>query len=54
MKAQLNGQTLGYVERQLAQLMAPDIDCGLRLKGTIIDIVKARVPRIEIRISKKM
>jgi superfamily II DNA/RNA helicase len=53
-KAQLSGQTLGYIDRQLAQLMAPDIDCGLRLKGTIIDIVKARIPRIKIRISKKM
>jgi len=49
-KVKLNGQTLGYIERQLAQLMAPDIDCGLRIKGIISSITKARVPRIRIRI----
>ena len=49
-KVQLNGQTVGYLERQLAQLVAPDMDCGLLLKGKIIKIEKARIPQIKIRI----
>lgn len=49
-KVQLNGQTVGYLERQLAQLVAPDIDCGLALKGEIVEIEKARIPQLKIRI----
>ena len=49
-KVQLNGRTLGYLHRQLAQLVAPDMDCGLSLKGTIVEIKRTEIPRIKIRI----
>lgn len=49
-KVNLYGETLGYVERDLAQLIAPDIDCGLTLAGKIIRIERRRVPKITIRI----
>jgi replicative superfamily II helicase len=51
-RAELNGQVIGYLERQLAQLAAVDIDCGLNIKGIVTNIVKGRVPRIKIRIEK--
>jgi len=46
----LNGQTLGFLERDLAQLVAPDMDCGLSIGGTIVYIDRAKVPQIKIRI----
>jgi hypothetical protein len=49
-KVVLNGQTLGYLERQLAQLMAPDVDSGLSLSGVIIAVERQEVPQIEVRI----
>lgn len=50
-QVQLNGQMIGYIERQLAQLVAPEIDCGLQLVGKISRIVSADVPRIWITLS---
>jgi len=50
-KVELNGQTLGYLERQLAQLVATDMDCGLSIKGTIIEIERTtQIPQIKIRL----
>jgi len=31
-------EIIGYLDRKLAQVMAPDIDCGLKVKATISDI----------------
>lgn len=50
-KVQLFGKDLGYLERYLAQLLAPDIDCGLKLKGKITTINRLRVPKIRIQIT---
>lgn len=50
-KVQLRGQTLGYLDRQLAQLIAPDIDCGLCLRGEIVKVEMTRVPQIKIRMT---
>lgn len=52
-RVQYDGQTIGYLERQLAQLAAVDIDCGLKLGGEIIGVIKGKVPRIRIRLSEK-
>jgi hypothetical protein len=52
-KVQLNGQTLSFLERDIAQLVAPDVDCGLALDGRIIQIERARVPRVEIQLTAK-
>jgi hypothetical protein len=49
-KVLFKGQDLGYLERQPAQLAAPDIDCGVLLRGNIIEIEKGRIPQIKIRI----
>jgi superfamily II DNA/RNA helicase len=52
-KVQLKGRDLGYLEKQLAQLAAPDMDCGVLLKSTIIDIEKGNVPQIRILIERE-
>jgi len=49
-KVQLHGQTLGYLERDLAQIVAPDMDCGVSLRGTIVNIERSRTPQIMIRV----
>ena len=36
-KVFLQDQELGFIPRELAQLLAPDMDCGLSLKGTITE-----------------
>lgn len=46
----LNGKSIGYIQRDLAQLIAPDMDCGIFLKGTIVSICRTNVPNITIRI----
>lgn len=50
-RVQLKGQTLGYLDRQLAQLIAVDMDCGLFLRGEIVEVEMARVPQIKIKIT---
>jgi len=49
---QVRGQELGYISRHLAQLAAPDIDCGLELKGKIAKIEKSdgQVPQVMIKL----
>jgi hypothetical protein len=49
----LDGQTLGYVERKLAQLAALDMDCGLELEAKVVTIERNHVPRVLIRIDRK-
>ena len=50
-KVLFDAQTVGYLDRQLAQLAAVDMDCGLILKAIIIHVTKGRIPRLQIRIS---
>ena len=52
-KVQYYGQTIGYIEKQLAQLAGVDMDCGLILNGTIINVIKGNIPKIRIRIYEK-
>jgi superfamily II DNA/RNA helicase len=49
-RVELNGQSVGYVERQFAQLAAPDMDCGLALVGEIVRVERGRIPQVLIRI----
>jgi helicase len=49
----LDGQSLGYIPRQIAQLMAPDIDCGLELEARVAEVRHGEVPRVWVEISKK-
>lgn len=50
-KILLDGKDLGYVKRDLAQVLAPDIDCGLKLSGKIVIIKRGDIPQIRIRIA---
>lgn len=44
-----NGGELGYVERNLAQFLAPNIDCGLLLKGVITKKEsRSRIPSLQL------
>jgi len=53
-QVELNGQILGFLERQLAQLLAADIDCGLSIQGTIIEVERTtQTPQVKILLTKK-
>ena len=47
----LNGRQMGYLERPLAQLAAPDIDSGLPLMATILKVEDGNVPDVLLEIS---
>lgn len=49
----LGKQELGYVPREIAQVLAPEIDTGAILDGTIIQIERGRLPKIFIRIFER-
>ena len=48
-KILLKNKDLGFVERDLAQLIAPEIDVGIKLKGKIIEIQNGEYPKIKIQ-----
>ena len=54
-KIMISDEVIGYIEKNLAQLLAPDIDCGLALKGSIIKIEKKErtTSKVKIRIELK-
>lgn len=47
----LNGQQLGYLERSLAQRLAPDMDVGIQISGKIKEIEKGNIPQIRLSIN---
>lgn len=48
----LGRRQLGYVPRDLAQLLAPDIDTGARFRGEITANDQERVPQVTVRLSR--
>jgi replicative superfamily II helicase len=50
---ELNSRTLGYLPRQLAQLVAPEMDAGLNLEAVVVsvDLKPGRTPRITLRLT---
>jgi hypothetical protein len=44
----LKGQEIGYIERNLAQRIAPDLDVGMKITGKIIDIEQREIPNIKL------
>jgi hypothetical protein len=46
------GEVLGYLDRHLAQLAAPDIDCGAKLTGDIVRIEKSGIPKVLIELKQ--
>lgn len=49
-RVQLGSAVMGYLPRELAQLLAADMDAGLRLAGRIAAVEKGPVPRIRLRV----
>ena len=49
----LDGQSIGFLERQLAQLAAPDVDCGIQLVARVVEVTRGRIPEIKIEVSVK-
>ena len=47
------GQTgqIGFLERTLAQRIAPDIDAGTAVKAKVVDIIRKDVPVVTVRLS---
>lgn len=47
----INGQ-LGYVPSMVAQVLAPEMDIGTKLNGTITNVIGGNPPRISIEITQ--
>lgn len=50
---ELNGKTLGYLPRDLAQLVAPEMDTGLGFEAVVVSVTPGpgRAPRIRLRLT---
>lgn len=49
----LHGEDLGYIDRNLAQALAPYIDTGIDLSGSISYVEKGKTNQIKIKIERK-
>ncbi|MHB8603272.1 MAG: DEAD/DEAH box helicase [Nitrosotalea sp.] len=49
----LHGKELGFLNRNLAQFLAPYIDCGLNLGAEIVEVISKTTPQIKIKINEK-
>ncbi len=49
----LLGNELGYLARETAQVLAPEMDAGIQLQATIIALRKSFVPEITVHIVQK-
>jgi helicase len=43
---------LGYVPSEIAQVLATEMDVGIRLHATVLEVKQSRPPRVSIRIEK--
>lgn len=50
---ELYRQPLGYLPRQVAQLLAPEMDTGVEFETVIVSVTRGRTPRIRVRIALK-
>ncbi len=48
----LTGRELGYIPRNVAQVLAPEIDAGADLDASVIRIMEGQTPSISIRVEK--
>ena len=44
----LGGRRIGYIPRELAQVLAPEMDTGTRLVATVTKVIDGRIPSIYI------
>lgn len=49
----LHGETLGFLPADIAQVVAPEIDVGLELRGIITAVERGRVPAVRIQLSTR-
>lgn len=47
-QVRLNGISIGYIERPLAQVLAPDMDTGIRVRAVAVSVETTDVPRIAL------
>ena len=48
----LLGQQMGYVPRDVAQVLAPEIDTGAVIRGVVVSTERRPVPRVLVRIDQ--
>ncbi len=46
------GEEIGFLPRDAAQLLAPDLDAGVQLRATAAGVATRAIPRIEVRIAR--
>jgi hypothetical protein len=47
----LDDKDIGYIDRDLAQVLAPEIDAGLTILGSISDVQLAEIPQIKVNLT---
>lgn len=52
-KVELERQALGYLPRQTAQLLAPEMDAGVEFDTVITSVARHPIPKIQVRIALK-
>jgi hypothetical protein len=52
-KILLRDRELGFVERQVAQLIAPYLDTGLEMDAIVTTIIYSYIPRVTVRLRSK-
>jgi hypothetical protein len=46
----LDGEVIGYLARDISQVLAPEIDAGATLRASIVEVLQQRLPIVRIRI----
>jgi superfamily II DNA/RNA helicase len=46
------GKEIGFLPRNVAQLIAPELDAGVRLRATAADVARRPISRISVRIAR--
>lgn len=49
-----SGRTLGYLTRQTAQILAPEMDTGTAFDATIFEVESEAFPRVSVRITQRV
>ena len=50
----LSGREMGYIPRDVAQVLAPEIDAGANLEATIVSLTKGKFPRVSVHIVQNL
>ena len=50
----LSGREMGYIPRDVAQVLAPEIDTGANLGATIVSLTKGKFPKISVRVIQNL